>query len=127
MFVFFFDITEGMGEDSYMYLWIEKSDMIKMLETKIMYHNGESHEEAMECYYIPDSESFIEKEMLICFIDDLKNYISDDMNTIKAEANILSYLAVKDGGDSPVADFSCWNCNENYISMITTFTPMVIV
>lgn len=119
----FFDITEGMGEDSYMYLWIEKSDMIKMLETKIMYHNGEAHEEAMECYYISDSESFIENEMLICFIDDLKNYISDDMNTIKAEANILSYLAVKDGGNTPVADFSCWNCNENYISIDNDLYP----
>ncbi|UZQ48849.1 hypothetical protein [Clostridium kluyveri] len=111
------DITEGMDEDSYMNLWIEKSDMTKMLETKVMYHNGEAHEDTLECYYIPDSESYFENGVLKSFIDDLKSYISDDMNTIKAEANNLSYLAVKDGGSSPVADFPCWNCNQNYISI----------
>lgn len=112
-----FDITEGMGEDSYMDLWIEKSDMIKMLETKVMYHSGEAHEDTMECYYISDSESYFEDEVLKSFIDDLKRYISDDMNTIKVKANNLSYLCVKDGGNSQVADFPCWNCNQNYISI----------
>lgn len=118
-----FNITEGMGEDSYMNLWIEKSDMTTMLETKIMYHNGEAHEDTMECYYIPDSESSIENEVLKSFIDDLKSYISDDMNTIKAEADTLSYLAVKDEGNSPVADFPCWNCYQNYISIDNDLYP----
>ncbi|HBN85301.1 MAG TPA: hypothetical protein DDZ89_15830 [Clostridiales bacterium] len=48
---------------------------------------------------------------------DIKSYISDDMNTIKVEADNLSYLAIKDGGNLPVADFPCWNCNQNYISI----------
>lgn len=118
-----FDITEGMGEDSYMNLWIEKPDMTKMLETKVMYHNGEAHEDTMECYYIPDSESYFENEVLKRFIDDLESYISDDMNTIKAEVNNLSYLAVEDGGNSSVAGFPCWNCNQNYISINNDLYP----
>lgn len=111
-----FDIIDGMGEDSYMNLWIEKSDSI-IFETRVMYHNGDAYEDTMECYYIPNSESYFEKEVLKSFIDDLKGYISDDMNTIKEKANNLSYSCVKDGGNSPVADFPCWNCNQNYISI----------
>jgi hypothetical protein len=85
--------------------------MTKILETKVMYHNGEAHEDTMECYYIPDSESYFENRSLKSFIDDLKSYISDDMNTIKTEVINLSYLAVKDGESLPVADFPCWNSN----------------
>ncbi len=118
-----FDITEGMGEDSYMYLWIEKSDMTKLFETEVRYHNGEAYEDRLECYYIPESESFIENEVLKSFIDDLKSYIRDDMNTIKKEADNLSYLAVKDGEHSPVADFPCWNCYQNYISINSDLYP----
>lgn len=117
------DITEGMGEDSYMYLWIEKSDMTKMFETKVIYHNGEAHENTMECYYIADSESYFENRLLKSFIDDLKSYISDDMNTIKTEVNNLSYLAVKEGESLPVADFPCWNCNQDYISIDDDLYP----
>ena len=51
------DITDGMGEDSYLKLWIEKEDGTTLLETKVMYHNGEAHEDSMECYYIPDRKS----------------------------------------------------------------------
>lgn len=111
------DITEGMDEDSYMNLWIEKSDMTKMLETKVVYHNGGAHEDVMECCYIADGESYFEDEVLNSFIDDLKSYINDDMNTIKLEVDNRSYLAVKEGGNLPVADFPCWSCNQNYISM----------
>lgn len=117
------DITEGMGENSYLKLWIEKEDGVMLLETKIIYHNGEAHEDAMECYYIPDSEAFLDNEKLKGFIEDLRNYIKDDMNTIKAKADLLSYSAVKDGGDLPVANIPCWNCNQEYISINENLYP----
>lgn len=112
-----FEIAEGMGEDSYMNLWIEKSDMTNILETKVIYHNGEAHEDAMECYYVPDSESYFEDKVFKRFIEDLKRYISNDMNTIKSQVDNHDYLAIKKGENSPVADFPCWNCNQNYISV----------
>ena len=80
-----FDITEGMGEDSYLDIWIETSDMKKLLETRIKYHNGEAYEDTMECYFIPESESYFEDEILEDFIVNLKKYIRDDMNTIKLD------------------------------------------
>ncbi|MGG7058325.1 hypothetical protein ACQPUZ_08505 [Clostridium tertium] len=112
-----FDITEGMGEDSYLDIWIETSDMTKLLETRIKYHNGEAYEDTMECYYIPESESYFENERLNDFISNLKNYIREDMNTIKSDVDSSRYSIIKDGGNLPVADFPCWNCNENYISI----------
>jgi DNA-directed RNA polymerase subunit RPC12/RpoP len=30
---------------------------------------------------------------------------------------------LKDGGNSPVADFPCWNCNQNYISIDIDLYP----
>lgn len=118
-----FEITEGMGEDSTMSLWVEKSDKIEMLKVEITYHNGEAHEDTLECFYVPDSESFIDNDSLKEFIDDLKNYINNEMNTIKAEADALSFLSVKEGGYPPVADFPYWNCNQNYISIDDELYP----
>lgn len=112
-----FEITEGMGEDSYMNLWVEESDMTNILETKVVYHNGEAHENVMESYYVADSESYFQDKVFKSFIEYLKRYISNDMNTIKSEVDNLAYLVIKEGGNSPVADFPCWNCNQNYISI----------
>ena len=112
-----FDITEGMGEDSYLDIWIETSDMTKLLETRIKYHNGEAYEDTMECYFIPESESYFEDEILEDFIVNLKKYIREDMNTIKSEVDSSRYSIIKDGDNLPVANFPCWNCNENYISI----------
>ena len=117
------DITDGMGEDSYLKLWIEKEKGEILLETNVIYHNGEAHEDLMECYYIPDSEASLDTEELKSFVEDLKNYIKDDMNPIKAEADSLSFSAVKDGGDSPVADIPCWNCGQDYISVNDDLYP----
>lgn len=117
------DITDGMGEDSYFKLWIEKEDGTTLLETKIMYHNGEAHEDSMECYYVPDSEASLDNEELKKFIEELSNYIKEDMNPIKAKADLLSFSAVKDGGDSPVANIPCWNCNQDYISINESLYP----
>ena len=117
------DITDGMGEDSYLNLWIEKSDKIKILETQVIYHNGKAYEDTMECYYIPEEESYFEDEVLKSFIEDLKNYISYEMNTIKEEAYNLYNLSITEGERCPVADFPCWNCNQNYISINNELYP----
>ena len=118
-----FDITGGMGEDSYLNIWLEKEDETTILETQIIYHNGEAYEDSMECYYVPESESFFDIEELKRFIDSLKYYIKNDMNPIKKEADDLSYIVVKDGGELPVASIPCWNCNQNYISLDENLYP----
>lgn len=117
------DSNEGMDEDSYLNLWIVKSDGSKELETTVLYHNGSAHEDFMECYYVPDSESCIEMESFNAFVEDLKSYIKYDMNPIKNELDDLSHQAAMDGGPSPVADFPCWNCYQNYISLTEAVYP----
>lgn len=118
-----FDIIEGMGENSYLDIWIETADMTKLLETRIMYHNGEAYEDTMECYFVPETESYFEDEILKGFVVDLKKYIREDMNTIKLEVDNIVYSSIKEGDSLPVADFSCWNCNENYISIDDDLYP----
>lgn len=111
------DINDGRGEDSRLNLWIEKADKSKPLEANITYHNGEAHEDSLEGYFVPDEESYLEREELTRFIEDLSNYIREDMNVIKIEVDTLSYIVAKDGGDSPVANLPCWNCGQEYISL----------
>lgn len=117
------DITEGMGEDSYLNIWLEKGDKTILLETTIQYHNGEAHEDLMEHYYVPKSISVFDDEKLKDFIRKLKDYIKDDMNPIKSEADLRSYNAIKDGEGLPVANIPCWNCNQNYISLDEKLYP----
>lgn len=111
------DATEGMGEDSYLDIWIETADMVKLFETRIMYHNGEAYEDRMECCFVAETESYFEDDKLKEFMEDLQNYIREDMNKIKLEVDNNAYSVIKEGGNLPVADFPCWNCNENYISI----------
>lgn len=116
-------IIDGMGEDSCLNLWIEKEDGEKLLETEIIYHNGEAHEEIMEGHYVPDSESSLDDQKLKEFTENLKNHIKDDMNPIKAKADLLFISAAKDGGDLPVAHIPCWNCGQDYISINENLYP----
>ena len=117
------EITDGMGEDSYLKLWIEKQDGTIFLETEVIYHNGKAHEDSIECYYIPDSRSSFDNEILKNFIENLKSYIKNDMNKIKIKADSLVFSSVKDGGASPVANIPCWNCSQCYISVNDVLYP----
>ena len=117
------EITDGMGEDSYLKLWIEKQDGTIFLETEVIYHNGKAHEDSIECYYIPDSRSSFDNEILKNFIENLKSYIKNDMNKIKIKADSLVFSSVKDGGASPVANIPCWNCSQYYISVNDVLYP----
>ena len=117
------EITDGMGEDSYLKLWIEKQDGTIFLETEVIYQNGKAHEDSIECYYIPDSRSSFDNEILKNFIENLKSYIKNDMNKIKIKADSLVFSSVKDGGASPVANIPCWNCSQYYISVNDVLYP----
>lgn len=112
-----FDINDGMGLDSYMNLSAEKSDTTIILETSILYCNGEAHEDPLEGYIVPDMDSFVETDKFQMFIDEIKDFINNDMNPLKGEVETMKFLASKDGGNSPVADFYCCNCNEELVSL----------
>lgn len=117
------EISDGMDEDSYINLWIEKFDKSIMFNTQIIYHNGAAHEDSMECYYIPDSESYFESILFNDFISELKDYIQNEMNQIKVEVDSRLYLHITEGGTKPVAEFPCWNCNQEYISIDDELYP----
>lgn len=117
------EISDGMDEDSYINLWIEKFDESVMLNARIMYHNGAAHEDYMECYYVPDSESYFESDLFNEFILELKDYIQNEMNPIKVEVDSRLYLHITEGETKPVADLTCWNCNQAYISIGNELYP----
>ena len=77
----------------------------------------------MECYYIPDGESYFEDILFNEFISELKDYIQNEMNPIKAEVDSRLHLHITEGESKPVADFPCWNCNQEYISIDDELYP----
>lgn len=117
------DITEDMGQDSFLNLWIQKLDGEKLLETSIMYHNGEAYEDKTECYYVPNSESYFEIEKINRFICDVGRYMNNDMNTLKLKVDAILFDEVKNTNALPVANFPCCNCNQNYISIDENIYP----
>lgn len=116
------DITEGQGEESHMYLSAENVNG-QFLSSDTIYRNGEAHIDAFDGVYIADIDSELDQIAFRQFSDDLCNYINDDMNLIKKKVDELKYIAAKEGGDIPVADFSCWNCYKEYVSVDSEIYP----
>lgn len=117
-----FDITEGQGEESHLYLSAE-NDNGAFLSSDIIYRNGEAHTDSYDGIYVADADSELDQTAFNQFSDDLCSYINDDMNLIKKKIDDLKYIAVKEGGNLPIADFPCWNCYKEYVSLDNEIYP----
>lgn len=117
-----FDITEGQGESSNMYI-TARNERNTILDATVQYSNGEAHEDYMECIYVPDSESEIDEDAIKEFAIDLVDYIKEEMNELKSEIDSMRYSAVKDGAGLPLANIPCWNCYQEYISLDDDIYP----
>lgn len=118
-----FDVTEGMGENSHLMIWVEKSDSSIILQTTATYRNGEAHFNEWEGYYLPDSEAYFDDDIIQKFLIDLTHYINEDMNTIKVRAKTLALLAENSEKKKPLAEFACFNCNQNFVSLENEIYP----
>lgn len=120
---FTLNIDETMDSESCMHLCARRTDGKDVLNTTVRYYNGGAHYDYEQCCYVADSESFFEKSKMHDFIEELKFYVESEMNSIKSKIDELSFTARKDGGCLPVADFPCYNCNQNYVSINDDLFP----
>ncbi len=116
-------IIDGMGTESFLFLKTKTADNSVVLDYKLNYYNGDVSYDSEQGCYIANTDSYFDKLLLHQFIEELEQYITLEMNPIKTEIDNKVFNALKDGGNIPIADFPCWNCNQNYISIDDSIYP----
>lgn len=108
------DLDDSPGSESKVYLKLDV-DSETIEEAQIIYQNGEANFEEELGYYMPVHQN----ELYDIQKDQLTNRFIKEVNEIfpnlVEEAEHAKYIAVKDGGNHPVADFSCDECGEDYV------------
>ena len=110
--------------DSSSYLTIEAKhgeDIIAKVEC--MYHNGEGHE-SEEGLCVADSDSEYDDTEVHDFLEDLINYIEEDLNPYVKQVAAMEYECGRHGGTSPVADFACQECGKDGVSITEDLLPI---
>mgnify|MGYP004499904201 CR=1 FL=1 len=110
--------------DSSSYLTIEAKhgeDVVAKVEC--MYHNGEGHE-GEEGLCVADSDSEYDDTEVHDFLEDLIEYIEEDLNPYVKQVSAMEYECGRHGGASPVADFACQECGKDGVSITEDLLPI---
>lgn len=110
--------------DSSSYLNIEAKhgeDIIAKFEC--MYHNGEGHEDE-EGLCVADSDSKYDDTEVHDFLEDLIDYIEEDLNPYVKQVSAMEYEYGRHGGTPPVADFACQECGKDGVSITEDLLPI---
>lgn len=110
--------------DSSSYLTIEaKHGEDVIAKAECTYHNGEGHE-GEEGLCVADSDSeYIDTEVHD-FLEDLIDYIEEDLNPYVKQVAAMEYECGRHGGTSPVADFACQECGKDGVSITEDLLPI---
>lgn len=103
--------------DTSSYLTIEAKhgeDVIAKVECT--YHNGEGHE-GEEGLCVADSDSEYDDIEVHDFLEDLIDYIEEDLNPYVKQVSAMEYEYGRHGGISPVAEFACQECGKDGVSI----------
>lgn len=115
-------IDDDMDGDSCLEI-ICKVDTEEVIKTSVFYHNGSGHE-GEEGLAIADSDSDYDDSKIEEFVEELFNYIENELNSNIKTLEALKYTSVKEGGDYPVADFPCEECGKFGVSITEEFLPI---
>lgn len=88
----------------------------------IRYHNGSGRENDEEGTIELESTSNLDDAEKEPFFEGLKEAISK-LNPYVPQIEVLEYEAVRHGGAYPVADFPCWECGKDCVSLLEEFYP----
>ena len=110
--------------DTSSYLTIEAKhgeDLIAKVECA--YHNGEGNE-GEEGLCVADSDSEYDDTEVHDFLEDLIDYIEEDLNPYVKQVAAMEYECGRHGGTSPVADFACQECGKDGVSITEDLLPI---
>lgn len=96
----------------------------ELFSASLHYHNGAGHEDTLEGMIMLDSESEYDDSELDEFKQQLKEYIETGLNPLIDKLNALEHEEHQHGGPKPVADFPCYECGKQGVSIMEDFYPM---
>ena len=98
-------LDDDMDSSSYLTIEAKHGEDI-IAKVGCMYHNGDGHE-GEEGLCVADSDSEYDDTEVHDFLEDLIDYIEEDLNPYVKQVADMEYECGRHGGISPVADFAC--------------------
>lgn len=115
-------VDDDMDTSSYLTIEAKHGEDI-IAKVECMYHNGEGHE-GEEGLCVADSDSEYDDTEVHDFLEDLIDYIEEDLNPYVKQVAAMEYECGRHGGTSPVADFACQECGKDGVSITEDLLPI---
>lgn len=115
-------IDDDMDTSSYLTIEAKHGEDI-IAKVECMYRNGEGHE-SEEGLCVADSDSEYDDTEVHDFLEDLIDYIEEDLNPYVKQVAAMEYECGRHGGTSPVADFACQECGKDGVSITEDLLPI---
>lgn len=115
-------IDDDMDTSSYLTIEAKHGEDV-IAKAECTYHNGEGHE-GEEGLCVADSDSEYYNTEVHDFLEDLIDYIEEDLNPYVKQAAAMEYECGRHGGTSPVADFACQECGKDGVSITEDLLPI---
>lgn len=81
----------------------------------IAYTNGEISFNSHQSCYMPETQDSISMEDLSALKEGAADFLNEQFENLREKVDSEMFSIIKDGGSSPLAEFSCWECGEEYI------------
>jgi len=81
----------------------------------IAYTNGEISFNSHQSCYMPETQDSISMEDLSALKEGAVDFLNEQFENLREKVDSEMFSIIKDGGSSPLAEFSCWECGEEYI------------
>lgn len=81
----------------------------------IAYTNGEISFNSHQSCYMPETQDSISMEDLSALKEGAVDFLNEQFENLREKVDSEMFSIIKDGGSSPLAGFSCWECGEEYI------------
>lgn len=115
-------IDDDMDTASYLTIEAKHGEDV-IAKAECTYHNGEGHE-GEEGLCVADSDSEYYNTEVHDFLEDLIDYIEEDLNPYVKQVAAMEYECGRHGGTSPVADFACQECGKDGVSITEDLLPI---
>ena len=122
-FYYSIDINDDEGAESTLSITckqdpfiVESEEDISGFILHITYVNGAAEYDDEQGLYFPTAEDGITQADIDNYVDEMVNYISNNIESMKDYVESIRYRVIKDGGNMPVASgIYCDECDEEYI------------
>ncbi len=119
-FTYSLDLNDSPGTETN--LTIASTHNSEEFYQKIKYVNGEAYYNYDQGYYMPETEDYLSNNDMDLLLDNVIEYINNELTNFKELVDSDKYSILKDGGTSPIAEgVPCSECGEDWICVDDTY------